>query len=369
MTTNKERLLNLFLDYVKIDSETCFEKQMTERVFNDLNDLNINCFQDDVGVKIGSNGNNIYAFIEGNKDYSPILITSHVDTVAPGNGIVPYIEDGFIKTKSDTVLGSDDKSGVATIIETLRTLKEKNIEHRPIEIAFTVREESGLLGSKNLDYSKFESKLGLALDGSGDIGSIYNIAPGQTKINATIIGKKSHAGVSPEKGISAIQVASYGVSQMNLLRIDEETTANIGSFIADYATNIVPERVEISAEARSINLEKLTNQTDSMVQCLKDACEKFGATIKYDVETAYNCFKIDENHEIINIVKDACKKLDLPVTIQPTGGGSDGSIFNQHGIDTIVLGTGMDKVHTTNEQISVKNLYDLSDLLLNILAV
>lgn len=179
-----------------------------------------------------------------------------MDTVVPGNGIKPSIEDGYIKSDGTTILGADDKAGLAAMLEAITVLKEENIAHGKIEFIITVGEESGLVGAKALDSSLVTAKFGYALDSDGKVGDIIVAAPTQAKVNATIYGKTAHAGVAPERGVSAITIASRAISKMPLGRIDEETTANIGRFEGGTQTNIVCDRVDILAEARSLIPEK-----------------------------------------------------------------------------------------------------------------
>lgn len=185
-----------------------------------------------------------------------IYFTSHMDTVVPGKGIKPSIKDGYIVSDGTTILGADDKAGLAAMFEAIRVLKENQIPHGKIEFIITAGEESGLMGAKALDRSMITAKYGYALDSDGKVGNIIVAAPTQAKVKATIIGKTAHAGVAPEKGVSAITMAAKAISRMPLGRIDEETTANIGRFEGGTQTNIVCDHVEILAEARSLITEK-----------------------------------------------------------------------------------------------------------------
>lgn len=366
---NKDRLIKTFMEYVQIDSESKNEKAMAERIIKDLEELGFETYTDKAGENIGSNGNNVYCFIPGNIESDTMLFSAHMDTVTPGNGIVPYVDGDYIKSKGHTILGGDDKSGITAILEALRTIKEKNLPHRPMEIVFTICEEGGLKGSKEVDFSKLRAKKGIILDSGDSPSHIITQAPGQTKINANIIGKLSHAGVSPEKGISAIKVAAEAVTNMKLLRIDSETTANIGTFKAVGATNIVSPLVEIVAEARSLSTEKLENQTNHMIKCLQDACDKYGAKLDYEVEYCYYSYIIDHEDEHIKEIESVCEKLGLEVVKKPSGGGSDANIFNKNGIKAVNIGTGMELVHTTDEQLNIKNFINASKLVLQIMTM
>lgn len=364
---NKERLVETFMEYVKIDSETNNEKAIGERIISDLKALGFEAEFDDAGKKIGSNGNNIYCFIPGDIDKEPILFSAHMDTVTPGVGIEPYIDGNYIKSKGDTILGADDKSGIVAILEALRVIKENNLNHRPIELMFSIAEEGGLNGVKNFDMSKLKSRKGVVLDSSNCAGHIVTSAPGQTRIFAKIKGKASHAGSEPENGISAIMVAADAIKNMKLLRIDEETTANIGTFKAVGPTNIVSPLAEIVAEARSRSNEKLEVQTQHMVDCLKKSCQEFGAQLEYEIEECYNSFVIDENDELVEMISNICENLGLEVKKIPTGGGSDANIYNKNGIKAINIGTGMEFAHSLDERLSIKDFLDVTKVVIEVM--
>ncbi|MEG0686544.1 MAG: M28 family peptidase, partial [Erysipelotrichales bacterium] len=216
---NEERLINNFLDYVQIDSESGNEKEMCDYLSKQLKELGFEVFIGEVGTEIGSNGYNICAKLAGNPDKDPILLSSHVDTVSPGKGIKPIVDGDIIKTDGSTILGGDDKSGIAIIVECMSVIKDKNLDSRPIEACFSIYEEQGLKGAKTFDMSNITAKEGIIIDSGGPIGSIATCAPAQDIINVNVYGKAAHAGMEPEKGISAIQIAARAIDNMKLLRI------------------------------------------------------------------------------------------------------------------------------------------------------
>ncbi|WP_053954831.1 M20/M25/M40 family metallo-hydrolase [Inediibacterium massiliense] len=364
---NEERIVNAFLEYVQIDSPTRKEGNFAKFITKELEALGFSVHIDDAGEKTGSDTGNVIARLEGNKEVEPILFSCHMDTVDPSVGIKPIIKDGVIYSDGTTILGGDDKAGIAAVIEALKVVKEKNIEHGPIEVVFSIFEEGGLFGAKNLDYTKIQAKKAFILDSGGEPGEIIVKGPAQDKIHAKIIGKSAHAGVAPEEGISAIEVASKAISMMKLLRIDEETTANIGSIEGGKATNIVCPEVVIQAEARSLNNEKLDKQTAHMVDCFKKAAKEYGAKAEVEAKRMYSAFKIDENDEIVNIVKKACQNLGIHPSIQSSGGGSDTNIFNGNGLKAVNLGIGERKPHTLEEHLKIEDLVKSSKLVLEII--
>ncbi|TKF22225.1 M20/M25/M40 family metallo-hydrolase [Vibrio genomosp. F6] len=351
---NQQRLVEHFCQLVKIDSESRNEKQIAETLAEQLSALGFEVHKLVVPEEV-SNGFNVYARLEGKIDDS-IVLSCHMDTVTPGIGIEPIIEDGIIRSKGNTILGGDDKSGIAAIMEAVRCIQADNLEHKTIEIAFTVFEEGGLFGSKNFDMSYIKSTNAIVLDTGGPVGTIVNSAPGQQKIVAKITGRPAHAGLAPEEGISAIAVAADAITQMKLLRVDEETTANIGIVEGGQATNIVMPELRIVAEARSLNDDKLTAQVDHMINTFKAAAEKHGAEVEIESTRAYNAFVIADDHPHIQKVKAAFEKNGLTPITKGTGGGSDANNFNEKGLTTVNISTGMAKVHTTEEHIAIDDM-------------
>ncbi|WP_032122937.1 M20/M25/M40 family metallo-hydrolase [Clostridium amazonitimonense] len=364
---NEKRLVENFMSYVQIDSETKNEKEFADFIAKELESIGLEVYRDKAGEKVGSNTGNIIAKLSGTRNGEPILFSCHMDTVSPGVGIKPIIKDGVIYSDGTTILGGDDKGGIAAIVEALKVIKEDNIEHGPVEVVFTIFEEGGLFGAKNLEYDKISAKKAFVLDSGGDVGQIIVKGPAQDKIDVKIIGRPAHAGVCPEEGISAIQVASEAISNMKLLRIDEETTANIGSINGGKVTNIVCPEIEIKAEARSLSSEKLDVQTAHMVECFKKAAEKFGAKAEIDTARAYGPFVIEENDAIVDHAKKACEIIGLKPFTAATGGGSDTNILNGNGIKAINLGIGERKAHTLEEHMKIEDLVNASKLVLEII--
>ena len=364
---NNERLLNTFIEYTKISSESKDEQEMTDRLLHDLRSLGYEAYTDNAGKAVGSTGNNIYCYIPGTLDKATLLFSAHMDTVKPGVSIKPYVEDGYVKSEGNTILGGDNKAGIAVIMEALRSIKESVIPHRPIEVVFSICEEIGLLGSKNLDYSKLKSRKAIILDSSGNAGKIVVQAPGQAKLRAKIMGKPAHAGNAPEEGISAIMVGAEAVANMKLLRIDEETTANIGTFKAEGATNIVSPELVFEAEARSLNNDKLNNQINHMVKCLLNAADKYGAVVEHDVDVSYYSFKLENDNELVEMVEEACNKLGYKVEKTPTGGGSDANVYNRNGVYAVNLGNGTEQVHTTDEKLNIVEFQKVAQLVFELM--
>jgi len=364
---NREKIVEKFIEYIKIDSPSFEEKNFALVVKEDLEKLGFKVLFDNSKEKTGSNTGNLIGKLKGNPSLEPIMFSAHLDTVSPGINIEPVIKDGLIYSKGDTILASDDKSGIVAIIEGVRYILENKIDHGDIEVVLTTCEESGLLGSSNLDYELIDSKLAFVLDGGGDVGKVFNQGPAQSLLDINFHGKSAHAGLNPEDGINAIQVAARAINSMNLLRIDEETTANVGTIQGGRATNIVTDLVNVKIEARSLNEEKLRSQIDSLVDSINSATEAFKTKADIDIIPKYPVFSISRDHRIISLVTKALENIGLEAEILPTGGGSDTNIYNGKGIDSIILSTGMEDVHTTNEFIKIENLIKSTELVASII--
>lgn len=373
---DRNRLVALFLELVQIDSLSRKEREVALRVKQELEALSAEVWIDEAGEKVGGNIGNVIARIKGNVPTAPsLLLSAHMDTVVPGEGVKPLVEGDLIKTDGRTILGGDDKSGIAIICEVIRTLKERGLPHGDIEAVFTICEEVGLLGAKHLDFSRLKSRYGLVLD-SGEVARLITKAPAANRIEFRVHGLEAHAGVCPERGINAIKVAAEAIAQMRLGRIDPETTANIGVIQGGMATNIVPNYVLVRGEARSHDESKLEDQTAHMRRCFQEAAARYrlvlddriyGAKVEEEVWHDYPKMDVPEHSRIVRLILEAAKKVGLEVEPASTGGGCDANIFNRYGIEAVNVGTGMRAIHTVNEYLDVREMLQSAQLLLQIL--
>ncbi|WP_144476482.1 tripeptidase T [Cytobacillus oceanisediminis] len=362
---NNERLLNEFLELVQIDSETKYETEIARVLKQKFEDLGVEVFEDDTTAQTGHGAGNLICTLEGTKEgVDTIYFTSHMDTVVPAKGVKPSIKDGYVITDGTTILGADDKTGLAVMLETIRVLKEQSIPHGTIQFIITVGEESGLVGAKALDSSLVKAKYGYALDSDGKVGNIIVAAPTQAKVSAVIHGKTAHAGVAPEKGVSAITIAAKAVARMPLGRIDEETTANIGRFQGGTQTNIVADRAEILAEARSLIPEKMEAQVAKMKEAFESAAREMGGKAEVDVQVMYPGFKFGEGDLVVELAKKAAAKIGRSSELLHSGGGSDANVIAGFGIPTVNLAVGYEEIHTTNERMPIEELEKLAEMVI-----
>jgi len=366
----QNRLVERFLELVQVDSETKCEQEISRLLKQKFAELGLNVIEDDSASRTGHGSGNLIATLEATeegKQAPSIFFTAHMDTVAPGRGIKPRIDDdGYIRSDGTTILGSDDKAGIAALLEAIAVLKERNLPHGRIQLVITAGEEAGLCGSRAMDPKLISAEFGYALDCNGRVGDIAVAAPTQAKIHIVFHGKSAHAGVNPEDGVSAIRVASIAVSRMPLGRIDKETTANIGSFHGGGATNIVCDRVDLEAEARSIVKEKLDRQVEAMRQACESAAAECGAKVEFESEIIYPAFKYDEHSPVVKLATRALEKIGRKANLFHSGGGSDANIFNGMGVPTVNLAVGYENIHTTKEQMPIGELVKTAELVLQI---
>lgn len=366
---NKDRLTEQFLEIVQIDSESGAERQVAGYLKNILTELELSGFEDDTREQTGYGAGNLIYTLKGEENIPAVAFMVHMDTVTPGVGVKPHIEDGYVYSDGTTILGSDDKAGVSAVIEAVKVLKEENIPHGDVEVIITVGEETGLVGAKALDIKNIKSKFGYAVDGTGQVGTIVNRAPSQTKIKAQIYGKKAHAGIEPEKGISAINLAAKAISKMELGRIDEETTANIGTIKGGQATNIVADHAEILAEVRSLSDEKLQAESEKIKTAFEETAKALGGSADVQVDLMYPSLHAKEDEAVITTAAEAVKNIGRQADIISLGGGSDGNIFHGQGVPTAILGVGYEYIHTTSERMPLEELYKMTDLIVEIVKV
>ncbi len=375
---NQERIKNLLLELVQIDSHSRKERDVAERIKSYCEAMGAEVEIDDAGAAVGGNSGNVIARFPGTiPGAETIMMSAHMDTVIPGEGVKPVVEGDIIRSDGTTILGGDDKSGCSVILETIRCLQEQNIPHAPIEAVFSICEEVGLLGAKNVDVSRLKAKYGIVFD-SDDPGFLFTKGPSANHMEFRIHGLESHAGVAPEEGISAIRIAAEAIHNMKLGRIDHETTANIGVIEGGKATNITTNFVLLRGEARSLDDKKLEAQTSHMVKTLEDAAAKHevtvaGVTTKARIEPHINreywAMDVADDSRVVRLVKGAASRLGLSVETMASGGGCDANIFNKKGIECANLGTGMRAIHTVKEWLDVKDMYASAEMTLEVLKV
>ncbi|MDY6790488.1 MAG: M20/M25/M40 family metallo-hydrolase [Thermodesulfobacteriota bacterium] len=373
---NKDRLGETFKYLVEIDSVSKQEGEFAKEIKKVLESMGAETFVDSAGEKTGSDTGNLVAKFKGNVDAPPLLINAHMDTVEPGKGIKAVLKKGVFTSEGSTILGADDKSSIAVILESLRVLKEDGLQYGPIDLVLTICEEIGLLGAKHFDSNLIDAKLGYALDAT-DVDGIIVRAPSANRLEFKVHGKDSHAGAAPEKGINAILLASKAISALEIGRIDKETTCNIGMIEGGIATNIVPNLVTVKGEVRSHDNQKLAKVTEDIVSSFKEVVENFRKTdstddlpsLEVSIEKDFPRTDIPEDHPVVALAMQAGKNLGRKIICKTSGGGADANIFFETGIIAGVLGTGMRDMHTVRENVKLDDMVKATELLIEIITL
>ncbi|GIV09693.1 MAG: hypothetical protein KatS3mg020_0630 [Fimbriimonadales bacterium] len=362
-----DRLVDLFTTLCSINSPPRQERAVVEYVKGFLRGLGLEVREDDAANIVQGDANNIVATLPANITDAPkIFFSAHFDTVEPNPNVHIIVQDGIIKTDGRSILGADNKAGMSAILEAIRIIVENNLPHGQIQLLLTVCEEIGLKGARALDLALVDSDFGFVYDTGPPVGTVITQTPTHDRLHVRLMGKPAHAGVEPEKGISAIQIAAHAISQMPLGRIDSETTANIGVIHGGQATNIVCPEVFIEAETRSLNRAKLEAQVGHMARLFEQSAQRYGGEAIIEIERHYEGYTLTADDLPVQVVRRALRALGLDAPMRPTGGGSDANVFIGRGLPCCVVGTAHQKIHTHEEFVLIEDLAKNVDLTLAI---
>ncbi len=343
---DQERLVNSFCELVQIDSPSDEEEEVAQHLTERLSGLGFSVARDAHG--------NVIASEEGT---DPLLLSAHMDTVEPGRGIKPQIKGDRITSDGTTILGGDCKAGVAAILEGLQAVKESGSSRRPVQVVFTRGEEIGLVGASNLDYSMVRCREAVVFDGNGPVNTITGASPTYMRFDVTVKGRAAHAGVEPEKGLSAIRIATEIVNELPNGRLDEETTFNVGLISGGSVRNAVPAEATFGGEWRSRNTETLDSIKMQLLTTLEKARQRYrDATIEEDLEVMFQMYNLDPEEEIVRLVTRVMRDMSLEPNIRPSGGGTDGNVMRLHGIESVVVGMSTNEMHTVDEYVVIPDL-------------
>jgi len=357
-----ERLLATFLELVQIDSPSGEEASCAAYCAEQLAAAGCDVRFDDSAGKTGSNTGNLIAELPGDGP-AVLILSAHLDTVEPGRGVVPRIEDGYVLSEGETILGADDKAGLAASIECVRRLAERGSDRPTVRCVFTVQEEVGLRGAKHVHADALKCDLCLVLDAEGPVGGVIVGAPTHYTFDALFEGRAAHAGVAPEQGISAIAIAADAISHMQIGRLDDETTANVGSIQGGNATNVITPKVVITGECRSLNRARVEQVREAMEKAMEDAAARAGGSADVVWTCEYEGFGIPQESGVVRAMEAACSDTGLKASLRTTGGGSDANIFAGMGVPTLALSCGMLHVHGVDERIAIHDLEALVELI------
>ncbi len=360
---NEARLVQLFREFCLIDAPAKKEREVADYVINVLKGMGLEVWEDKAGEAVGGNSGNVIALFKGTKPGAPrIFLSAHLDTVEPTAGLKIIEENGRLSSDGTTILGADDKGGMAPAIEAIRVIQESGEEHGDVVLLFSICEEIGLLGAANVELDDLNLEFGFVLDTGPPVGSFVTRTATHDMLNVTFIGKPAHAGKHPEDGINAIQVAADAVSRMKIGRIGPETTSNFGIIKGGTAVNVVCPSVTLYGEARSTNVAELDAQIAHMKEACQAAADAWGAKVEFDYERHYDAYLVDADSKVVKVGQAAAAKLGMSGDLRTTLGGSDANIYNAKGVPSIVVATGMEEIHTHNEFITIADLVATAEL-------
>lgn len=358
-STRQARLLGSFLELVRIDGESGKENAVAEALRRRLADLGLSAVVDDAGATFGGACGNVIAHVPGRTEAPALLLCAHMDTIQPTAGLKPIVaENGLVTSDGTTILGADDRAGVAIILQILHELQADRISHGPLDIVFTVAEEHGMYGAKALDRAHLRASQGLVFDSSAPCGSFVAEAPGAAAFHAVFKGRAAHAAVSPEKGIHAIQIAATGISRLKLGRWGTAGMVNVGTIHGGTAINVVPDRVEVCGEYRSPDREEFAAQKQHIEETFTKASQEAGGTVEISWETKYDGFSLKLESEFLRAVSQGIKAAGYEPRPLRYPGGSDANVFNARGIACVNLGLGYRNVHSLQEAMPIQCLFD-----------
>src|SRR5256884_220182 len=344
-------VVDLFTELAALPSPPGEERAVADVVIGYLRDLGLSVDEDDAGPRVGSNIGNIYCGLEATDGGNPIFLCAHLDTVPPEGPIEPVIEDGVVRNAAGTILGADNKSAVAAMLEGTRRVLAENRPHGGIELLFTPKEEVGLLGAAAFDLERLHARLGYVYDQAAPIGDVILGAPYSRALQARFHGRAAHSGMYPEEGRSAIAAAARAISDLRLGRVDEETTANVGVIQGGTAGTIIPEWCALSAQRRSHDERKLDQLVQEMVDAFSFAAGPEECEVETKVATRHKGYRFKTEDQVVRIAHAALERAGYRPSYGLSGGAADANIFNERGRACLHLATGMQGILTPAERI------------------
>ncbi len=369
ITINEERLKATFIELVSVPCPSGGEKEEAELLLKKLQVLGLETHVDDAGKKFGGTTGNVWGFLKGNVPGAVrLFFEAHMDSVAPTTGTTVIEKDGVLYSDGTTTLGGDDKSGIAAVLEAVQCVIENDLLHGDVQLCFTIGEETGSNGVRFMDKSMLKADVGYCMDSNGHPGAIYSASPKAINLKLKVHGKSAHAGMEPEKGINAIMLAAKALHALPAYgRLDEETTLSVDMINGGLASNIVPELCEVIIDMRCPDEDKLERLKNETIALFRNIVESGGGTLETEVKDVAPGVNLSAAHATVKLATAAAEKLGFPVSTGFTGGCSDANFLCGMGLPTVLLATGMDKIHTTEECLALEDLNNAARWVLGII--
>ena len=362
-------VLDLFTELAAIPSPPGEERAVADAVTAYLRDLGLAFEEDDAGSKVDSTMGNIFTRVDATAEGTPIFLCAHLDTVPPEGAIEPIVEDGVVRNAGGTILGADNKSAVAAMLDATRRVLAENRPHAGIELLFTPKEEVGLLGAAAFDHTRLRARVGYVYDQAAPIGDVILGAPHSRSMEVRFHGRPAHSGMYPEEGRSAIAAAARAIADLRLGRIDEETTANVGTIQGGTAGNIIPEWCTLLAEARSHDERKLADVVQEMLDAFAFSAGLEDCEVATEVHKSYRGYRFKRDDEVVRLAHAALERAGYTASYGLSGGAADANVFNERGLQCLNLANGMQDIHTPDERIAVEDLDGMVEVTLALVDV
>jgi tripeptide aminopeptidase len=362
-------VVDLFTELAALPSPPGQERAVADVVAAYLRDLGLQPDEDDAGPAVGSTIGNIFARVGPTAEGTPIFLCAHLDTVPPEGPIEPVVDEGVVRNAGGTILGADNKSAVAVMLDATRRVLAENRPHAGIELLFTPKEEVGLLGAAAFDHTRLQARLGYVYDQAAPIGDVILGAPHSQSMEVRFHGRAAHSGMYPEEGRSAIAAAARAIADLRLGRIDEETTANVGTIQGGTAGNIVPEWCTFLAEARSHDERKLADVVQEMLDAIAFAAGLEDCEVETEVHKSYRGYRFKRDDDVVRLAHAALERAGYTPSYGLSGGAADANVFNERGLQCLNLANGMQDIHTADERIAVDDLDGMVEVTLALLDV
>lgn len=365
---NQNELVTLFLELVKIDAISLRERPVADFLIQRLSKLGLAAAEDQAGQKINGNCGNLVVRLPGaHIDHEPLLLLAHMDTVRSTAELHPIVDGDTLRSDGTTILGVDNRAGVALILYVIQKLIEKKKKHKSLEIVFTVAEELGMLGAMALDFNQLRSKQGFVFDCTAVPGGYVASTPTAYDFKIHFSGRPAHSAVAPEKGINALSMAAQVMNGFPVGRVNEHSVANFGTIHGGSADNVVPDKVDLTGEIRSFRDAEIDSMQEQLRMLCRTAGEKWGGQCEPTFMLSFQGFQFDARMPLVQRLHRAFSRIGVQPEPMVYYGGSDANVFNQHGVQIINTGIGAFNPHSNEEHIHISDLMKSYELVMHLI--
>lgn len=362
---NTERMIDHMCEMIRIDSKTFHENDMAEYLVKYLTEKGADSvYYDKCLYTMGAEGGNVVAHFKGNMEGEPICLNAHIDTVMHDEPIEPMVKDGYVVSKGNTILGADDKAGIASIIEAFNAVKDAGVPHKDVYMFFTANEEKGMYGVRLFDYSKLPCKEVISVDAAGDPGVIAAAGRGRNSVEAVFKGRQAHIIRNPEEGLNAVKIMARAIENIPTGKFDDDTTINIAGVNAEVdMPSFIPGEAKLICDVRAFTMDKLNQMSEDVADICKKAAADFGGQVDIKVENTLPPLWLDKDSPFYERMVRYYRDLGIEPWDFTLPGAGDCNHVCHKGYDCIIIGCGMDHVHTPEEKVSINALETTAKLL------